>query len=264
MKFFLLIFSVLVCFQANSQNLESNFADAETNLWLSSYNKFRIADKLYWAAELHYRRIGDEQTPFVDRMAQVYNRHGLNYVFSPNFNVTVGGVLRINFSPQPKNPEFEPITIEPRIWHQYMFVSPWSRFIVYNRIRIEHRWNRSNRLNAEYTFRNRWRYMLYMKIPLNKKQMVPGAFYFSPSAELIMQTGKIVKGSFVEDLRLYGSFGYVGSPRITYSLGLMYTTGQDTQNPLLYDRRWIIRSSVYVSLDFRKESKKIPSVRVLD
>lgn len=103
-----------------------------------------------------------------------------------------------------------------------------------------------------------------MKIPLNKKQLVPGALYFSPSTELIMQTGKMVKGSFVEDLRLYGSFGYISSPRVTYSLGLMYTTGQTVQDPLLYRRRWIVRANVYISLDFRKEEKKVPSIRVLD
>ncbi len=265
MRSILLIFFVTCFSQAFSQELESNFADTETNLWLSSYNKFRIADKLYWAAELHYRRIGEEEsTLFVDRMAQIYNRHGLNYVFSPNFNVTVGGVMRLNFSPDPENPDFEPITVEPRIWHQYMFVSPWSRFIIYNRIRIEHRWNRSNRLDAEYTFRNRWRYMFYMKIPLNKKQMVPGALYFSPSVELIMQTGKPVVGSFVEDLRLYGNFGYILSPRATFSIGPMYTTGQNINDPTLYRRRWIVRLSAYISLDFRKEAKKVPSVKLLD
>lgn len=264
MKIVLIILSFFLVTQVFSQELESNFQDAETNLWLSSYNKFRIADKLYWAAELHYRRIGDGENLFVDRMAQIYNRHGLTYFVSPNFNVTVGGVMRLNFSPDPENPDFEPITVEPRIWHQYMFVSPWPRFIIYNRLRIEHRWNRSNRLESEYTFRNRWRYMFYMKIPLNKKQLVPGALYFSPSTEIIMQTGKTVKGSFAEDLRLYGSFGYISSPRVTYSLGLMYTTGQTVQDPLLYRRRWIVRANVYISLDFRKEEKKVPSIRVLD
>ncbi|MCA1761439.1 MAG: DUF2490 domain-containing protein [Cryomorphaceae bacterium] len=267
MKTFVLILvfgaSALYC---TSQNLEPSFEDTETNFWLSSYNKFRLTDKLYWAAELHYRRVSeaDESVPFVANMAQIYNRHGLNYVFSPNFNVTVGGVLRLNFSPDPESAEFEPVTVEPRIWHQYMFVSPWPRFILYNRIRIEHRWNRSNRLDADYTYRNRWRYMFYMKIPLNKKQMVPGALYFSPSVELIMQTGKTVVGSFVEDLRLYGNLGYILSPRATFSLGMMYTTGQNINDPTLYGQRWILRASAYISLDFRKEAKKVPSIKLLD
>ncbi len=247
-----------------AQNNEPVFEDLETNLWLSSYNKFRIADKLYWAAELHYRRVGTTENPFIDKMAQIYNRHGLSYVFSRNFNVTAGGVLRLNFTPEPGNEEFKPVDIEPRIWHQYIFVSPWPRFIMYNRVRIEHRWNRSNRLDAEWIYRNRWRYMFYMKIPLNNKQLTPGTFYFSPSVELIMQTGKAVVGTFVEDLRLYGNITYIASPRLSTSLGLMYTTGQDLNNPEVYGRRYILRLSTYISLDFRKEERKVPSIRTLD
>lgn len=264
MRKLILAIIILSAFNLNAQNSEPILEDFETNLWLSSYNKFRVTDKLYWAAELHYRRIGTKDNPFIDRMAQIYNRHGLNYVFSRNFNVTAGGVMRLNFTPEPGNEEFKPVDIEPRIWHQYVFVTPWPRFIMYNRVRIEHRWNRSNRLNSDWIFRNRWRYMFYMKIPLNNNQLTPGTIYFSPSMELIMQTGKPVVGSFVEDLRLYGNLTYIASPRISSSIGMMYTTGQDLNNPEVYGRRWILRISTYISLDFRKEERKVPSIRLLD
>lgn len=228
-----------------------------TNLWLSSYNKFRIGEKLYWSAEMHYRRIGSSTMPYIDRMAQIYNRHGLNYVVSPNFNFTAGGVFRLNFTPEPGNPEFDPLYIEPRIWHQYLFVLPFPRFMVYNRIRIEHRWKRGSRTTQdEFKFGNRWRYNFYMKIPINRDQLKPGTFYVSPSMEIIMQSGKNVVGSFVEDLRLYGNVGYIASPRVSSSLGLMYTTGQNLNDPTLYRRRIILRLSTYISLDFRKEEQK--------
>lgn len=266
MRKLILALLILSAFNLNAQNQEPVFEDLETNLWLSSYNKFRITDKLFWAAELHYRRIGDPgvNTPFVDRMAQIYNRHGLNYVFSPNFNFTAGGVLRLDFTPEPGNESFEPLIVEPRIWHEYLFVTPWPRFIVYNRIRIEHRWNRTSAIETEWIFRNRWRYMFFMKIPLNNQTLVPGTFYLSPSVEIIMQTGEPVKGSFVEDLRLYTNIGYIANPRFSSSLGLMYTTGQNLNDSLLYRQRWIIRFSTYISLDFRKEETKIPSIRLLD
>src|SRR5690554_5927791 len=142
MKKLFLIFFIGSCFTGNAQELEPELEPMASSLWLSSYNKFRIGEKLYWAGEMHYRRVGNTTSPFINRMAQVYNRHGLNYVFSPNFNATVGGVLRLDFTPEPGNPELEPLIIEPRIWHQYLFVLPFPRFMVYNRIRIEHRWNR--------------------------------------------------------------------------------------------------------------------------
>ncbi|GAA5029709.1 hypothetical protein GCM10011506_18240 [Marivirga lumbricoides] len=247
------------------QELESSFDDLETNLWFSSYNKFRISDKLFWAAEMHYRRIGSaENRPFIDRMAQIYNRHGINYVHSPKFNITVGGVLRLDFTPEPGNEELKPLIIEPRIWHQYLFVMPFSRFMLYHRIRIEHRWSTNHRPDSEWLFRNRWRYSIYAKIPLNNPQLVPGTVYFSPSVELILQTGKPVVGSFIEDFRLYGNFGYIVSPRVSASMGLMYTTGQKTSDPTLYRRRYILRVSTYISLDFRKKERKIPAIKLSD
>ncbi|WKV12117.1 DUF2490 domain-containing protein [Marivirga harenae] len=263
-KLFLIIF-LSSCFHINAQELEPEFEAMGTNLWLSSYNKFRIGDKLYWAGEMHYRRIGSSTTPYVDRMAQIYNRHGLNYVVSPNFNFTVGGVFRLNFTPQPSNPEYDPLYVEPRIWHQYLFVLPFPRFMLYNRIRIEHRWKRGSRTTQdEFKFGNRWRYNFYMKIPINNDQLKPGTFYVSPSMELIMQSGKNVVGSFVEDLRLYGNVGYIASPRVSSSLGLMYTTGQNLNDPTLYRRRLIVRLSTYISLDFRKEEQQIPTIKLSD
>ncbi|WP_375578492.1 DUF2490 domain-containing protein [Marivirga tractuosa] len=266
MRKFLLIILFGTCFNISAQELEPEFEDLNTNLWLSSYNKFRISDKLYWAGEMHYRRVGSTATtPFVDRMAQVYNRHGLNYVVSPNFNFTVGGVLRLNFTPQPGNSEYDPLYIEPRIWHQYLFVLPFPRFMLYNRIRIEHRWKRGAAIsNDEFKFGNRWRYNFYMKIPINGTKLKPGIFYVSPSMELIMQSGKNIVGSFVEDLRLYGNIGYIASPRVSSSLGLMYTTGQNLNDPALYKRRLILRLSTYISLDFRKEEQKIPTLKFSD
>lgn len=266
MKKLLLIILLGTCINLSAQENEPQFADMESNLWLSSYNKFRLGDKLYWAGELHYRRIGESNTtPFIDRMAQVYNRHGLNYVFSPNFNATVGGVLRLDFTPQPGNPEFEPLILEPRIWHQYLFVLPFPRFMVYNRIRIEHRWNRGRQVEAtDWQFRNRWRYNFYMKIPITSNKLTPGNFYVSPSIELIAQTGNPVVGSFIEDLRFYANLGYIASPRVSSSLGLMYTTGQSLNDPTIYRRRLILRLSTYISLDFRKEEQKIPTIKLSD
>jgi len=242
MRKFLLIVLLGTCFNISAQELEPEFEEMGSNLWVSSYNKFRIADKLYWGAEMHYRREGSQDgLIFMDKMAQIYNRHGLNYVFSPNFNFTIGGVLRLNFTPEKGNLDYEPVYIEPRIWHQYLFVLPFPRFMLYNRIRIEHRWKRGAAVEAdEFKFGNRWRYNFYMKIPINGTKLKPGTFYFSPNVEVIMQSGENVIGSFVEDLRFYGSLGYISSPRVSSSLGLTYTTGQNLNDPTLYSRRLIL------------------------
>jgi len=240
------------------------FEDLGSNLWLGSYNKFRLSEKLFWRAEFHYRRGGYDGTPYVGRMAQIYNRHAINYIVNPTFNVALGAVLRLDFTPDPENFDLEYVVPEPRIWHEYLFVMPSPRFQMFHRIRIEHRWSRTNNLDSEWIYRDRWRYKFYMTISLNKPVLGVGSIFFNPDVEIIMQSGKTVVNSPLEDLRIYPSFGYIYSPSLTYTAGLMYTMGQRLNNGSQYRQRYVIRVNAYVSLDFRKQERKVPSIRLSD
>jgi len=263
-----LYFLILIFFCSNSssfgQDPMAEFEDFGSNLWLGSYNKFRLSEKWFWRAEFHYRRGRYNDVPFVGRMSQIYNRHAINYFFSPTFNAAFGVVLRLDFTSDPENDQLEYVVGEPRIWHEYMWVIPTSRFQMFHRVRLEHRWSRGSALQPNWIFRNRWRYKYYMTIPINKPQLVPGAFFFNPDVEIIMQSGKRVVDSPLEDLRIYPSFGYIYNPNITYTMGLMYTLGQRLFDGSVYRQRWVIRANVYVNLDFRKQEKKIPSVKLSD
>lgn len=243
---------------------ESQIQSPTSSLWTGIYSNVRLGKKLFWAGEFHFRTDQFKNTPYVGRVAQIYNRHGVKYQFSKQFSSTVGGVLRLNFSPDPGNDEFENLVIEPRVWHEYVFAMPFSRFMVYHRIRIEHRWSRTNRIGSDWIFRNRFRYKFYMKIPLNKKVLAPKTLYFSPDVELIMQSGKPVVDSPFEDLRIYPIIGYIVNPRLSLSAGMMYTTGQTLEYGYNYRSRWVMRFNVYLSLDFRKFEDKIPETKYFD
>ena len=52
-------------------------------------------------------------------------------------------------------------------------------------MRIEHRWTQGFGDDDKWIFRNRWRYMLRFKIPLNNHKLQPKTFYISPEQELI-------------------------------------------------------------------------------
>lgn len=264
--FFILLVLLGMSTQAQTETSEfTGFDDPESSLWLGSYMNARITDKLFWAGELHYRRTEHNDIPYVGRIAQVYNRHGVKYVASKNFSTTFGGVLRLNFSPEPGNTEFRDIVLEPRIWHEYVFAMPFERFMVYQRLRFEHRWSKPNVQGASFVFRNRYRYKFYMKFPLNNPTLTPGTFYASPDVELIMQSGSSVPFEPMEDLRLYPHIGYIHSPRIGGSIGMMYTTGQRMDiGDFYYRQRWIFRINAYISLDFRKLEKKVPLINLND
>lgn len=250
---------------AQDRPTSSRIQAPDNAMWLGTYLNARISEKFFWAGELHFRTEGFEDTPYLGRMGQIYNRHGIKYVHSKKFSATVGGVLRLNFSPSPGNPDFNNLVLEPRLWHEYVFALPLGRAMVYHRIRIEHRWSKSNRINDEnYIFRNRWRYKFYMKIPLNSQKLEPGTFYFSPDIELIMQSGKPVVDSPFEDLRLYPIVGYVLNPRVGFSMGMMYSMGQNLDFGYNYRSRWVFRANCYLSLDFRKFEDRIPKAKLVD
>tara|TARA_B100000508_G_scaffold51853_1_gene40252 strand:- start:1994 stop:2776 length:783 start_codon:yes stop_codon:yes gene_type:complete len=258
-----LIIGCSVLVNAQDPLEESIFEKPTSELWLGGYGKFRLTEKLFWSGELHLRTSSTKETPMVGYLSKIYNRHGIKYVHSKKFSATLGGVLRLNLS-QYDGPEYQRLALEPRIWHQYIFAMPFDRFMVYHRIRIEHRWSKPNLTDAEFIYRNRYRYMIQAKIPINKKKLVPGAYYFSPYVELIMQSGKTIVGNPMEDLRIYPHVGYILNPRVAFSVGMLYTTGQTSANGQYYRRRWIPRINTYISLDFRKEKFKIPEINTYD
>lgn len=272
-RFFALVPILVICIIfsqfATAQGLDISDPDASlvneqsTLTWIGSYGTFRLSEKWFWHAELHYRREASNKYPFLGQMAQVYNRHGIKYIPTKNFSATAGGVLRLDFNPN-ADEGFESMIYEPRLWHEYIWTMPFERFRIYHRLRFEHRWSRGFQSEPDWRFRNRWRYKFLMKIPLNKPKLQPGAIYFSPDVELIMQSGRTITDNPVEDLRIFPTFAYIATPRTTYSVGLMYTSGQMEEAGFIYRERWIARFNIYINLDFRKGDQRIPGTNFYD
>ncbi|MEL6923179.1 MAG: DUF2490 domain-containing protein, partial [Bacteroidota bacterium] len=128
------------------------------------------------------------------------------------------------------------------------------------RLRIEHRWAKGFEEDSEYFFRNRWRYLFRAKVPINNPEMKPGTVYVSPEAELIMQSGKVVVNSPMEDLRLTTSVGYVVNPQLTLASGLMYSAGQSLNDGSIYHQKWTLRLHMYFCPDFRSQKSKMPKL----
>ncbi|MDO1511073.1 DUF2490 domain-containing protein [Maribacter confluentis] len=266
--------TVLVCilflFRVLAQESEkvelppySEYKDLKTKTWFNSYGNIRIGKRLFWDAQTHLRLEETKETPFVGQVAQIYNRHAIGYIHSKYFNVRLGGVLRLNFNTD-ESSEDRNLVPEWRIWHQYQFAQSLSSMMIYHRIRIEHRWTQGFAEDSEYIFRNRWRYMFRMKIPLNSHKLKPKTLYVAPEAELIMQSGKAVVASPMEDLRLTSTLGYILTPRLTVAAGAMYSQGQDLTNGGYFKHSWAMRFHVYYSPDFRKVKNKLPEIHLTD
>jgi len=245
---------------------KAKYKEPTTLLWINTYGNIRIANRFFWIAQTHFRFRESKNIPFAGQIAQLYNRHAVSYLFSKQFNVSLGGVLRVNFNPNENRVgSNEKRTVpEWRIWHQYQFAMPFPRMMIYHRLRIEHRWTKDYEENSAYFFRNRYRYMLKFKVPINKPKLGPRTFYISPETELIMQSGERVVNSPMEDLRIHASLGYIINSRLTVALGLMYSQGQDLNDGSIYGQKWTPRFHLYFSPDIRRVKNKIPEIHTTD
>ena len=263
------VFTSRVAAQSNYDESYDLFRKPTTFLWMGSYMNFRLTEKIFWAGEFHIRTTEHNNIPYVGRMSQNYNRHGVKFLFSKNLSATFGGVLRLDFTPQPGDPNYKPVIIEPRIWYEFLFAQPMNILdkdvMFYHRLRFEHRWLKSNEIGADYFFRNRYRYKFLMKIPLNTKKIDINTLYFAPDVELILQSGKSAPLSMVEDIRIFPHLGYIFNSRIGGSIGMMYAFGQTFETGNLdYRQRWIFRINAYISLDWRTFESKLPPVNFSD
>jgi hypothetical protein len=236
----------------------------ETGIWNGLYIKAKASRKIGYYGEHHYRvrnRL-DDLTSFVGRTRQIYNRAGINLFFNEYFEAVIGPTLVFNYSPQPGNEDFERVTVEPRIWHQWLFIMPpMGRFRVFHQFRFEHRWKRSNRKGAEYEYTDRYRYKFFAYIPINKKKIEEGALFFSPSAEIFLQSGRSIVYHPFEDFRTYNGFGYILNSNVTFFAGHMWTLGQKASG-FEYRTSHILRFNVLLGLDLRKTDKKIPPINL--
>ncbi|WP_281540238.1 DUF2490 domain-containing protein [Maribacter aestuarii] len=261
----LAVFSVLLARGQNGEVLpeESKFKDTKTKVWINTYGNIRISKRLFWDAQTHFRFQESASTPYVGQVAQLYNRHAIGYIYSKKVNFSLGGVLRLNFNTDESSVDRN-LVPEWRIWHQYQFAQPVYSAMIYHRIRIEHRWTQGFAENSDYIYRNRWRYMFRAKVPLNSHKLEPKTLYVSPEAELIMQSGKEVVGSAMEDLRLTATLGYILTPRLSIAVGGMYSFGQTLDNAGIYNQNFTLRFHVYFSPDFRKVRNKLPAIHLDD
>ncbi|XLS29738.1 DUF2490 domain-containing protein [Flavobacteriaceae bacterium M23B6Z8] len=242
---------------------ESVFRSPKTKVWINTYGNIRISKRLFWVAETHFRFEEDDRTRYVGQLGQIYNRHAIGYIYNKYFNFCVGGVLRLNMDTGDVSEE-ENLIPEYRIWHQYQFAVPAWSAMIYHRVRIEHRWSKGFNEEDDYIFRNRWRYMLRMKIPLNTPELQSKSLYISPESELIMQSGKAVVGSPMEDLRLTTTLGYIINPRLTVAAGFMYSFGQTLNDGNIYNQNYTVRLHLYFSPDIRNVKNKLPEIHYRD
>ncbi len=232
-----------------------------TESWNGLYLKLRLTDRWFWYQENHYRRRNSmgNRSDVIGRMSQMYNRFGMTYLFTDNFEVTFGPTLVWNFTPDPGNPEYLKTTLEPRFWHQWLLTQGVGRVKVLHQFRFEHRYKRDNLIGEDYLYTDRYRYKITAYIPLNKPRMENRTFFLAPSNEIFFETGRHIV-DILEENRVYTAIGYTYNNIMVFG-GHMWTYGP-TATPGTYRNRHIIRLNLMYTLDFR--TRRRPIIKVDD
>ena len=100
-----------------------------------------------------------------------------------------------------------------------------------NRFYLTHRFRYEQRFVDDQDFRTRYRYNLFLNVPINKKDLSPKAIYASFYNELFINGQTDIGDSRTVELfdrnRTYIGMGYVLNPKIRFQLGWM---NQKTNN----------------------------------
>ncbi|WP_299114209.1 DUF2490 domain-containing protein [uncultured Winogradskyella sp.] len=115
--------------------------------------------------------------------------------------------------------ESDDTSSESRIYQEALFNSKFGRFYLTHRFRYEQRFVENQ------DFRTRYRYNLFLNIPINKKELSPKAIYAALYNELFINGQQDIGNNQTVELfdrnRTYLGFGYVLNEKIRFQLGWM-------------------------------------------
>lgn len=248
-KSILIAFLVLGSFYSYSQGVgltvpEKKSISPSTEIWIGTYTKYRIGERLFYYGEYHLRR----RNGFSD-MGQIYLRFGLSYLVSKYFEVTAGVVNPYYWAPNPEVPNIDKVVPQFRGWQQFLFVMPFERLKLYHQIRTEQRFKRDYEKGAHFKLTHRFRYKITMYYPLTKPHLDPQTLFLSFYEEVFIQAGKSIIYDHLEDNRIFLGVGYIIDENWQLQTGYQWTFRHDN-SPFAYQSRNIFRLSAYHNIDF--------------
>ena len=177
-------------------------ANAQSGSWTNFSAKGTLNDK--WSI------FTDDQLrswQFYDHFYYYELETGVNYNVDKNFVIT-GAMGKYRTFTNTGNFK-QPVTgKEFRTWLQLVFAQQVSRLYFDHRIRIEQRW-----LTAAY--KNRFRYRLNVRVPINHKTIDDKSVYVNANEEIFLGA----KAPFFEQNRVFGGIGFRSNKHLTLQGG---------------------------------------------
>lgn len=120
--------------------------------------------------------------------------------------------------------ELDDVSQEFRSYGEYFYPHKiGERFLLSHRLRAEARWIEN------FDFRDRYRYALFVNIPLNEKSLLPKTYYVALYNELFLNGFSSANPRLYDRNRAYLGMGYVLSSKVRVQLGFMNQDTHSTQ-----------------------------------
>lgn len=217
--------------------------------WYTYFGNFRIHEK--WAIHFDGQARIDEG---LGQARQILLRPGLQYVFNPKMNLTLGYAYISSYVPA-----LDAFAPEHRIWEQFIYRHRNDRYDMTHRFRLEQRFVAAKRRNgdgvvetADWQYGNRIRYFNRTLFPLKAKLTSELPFYLAAQNEVFINfANQQINPNAFDQNRLLLAIGVVHKNRTRYEIGYM----NQFLNAFNANRRMnhILHFSVLQNLDFRRE-----------
>ena len=197
------ILLLIICFCNFSFSQKSDIGN-----WFIYFGNQKINQKWNWHNEIQYRNYN-----FIGDTNQLIFRTGIGYNLTENNNNILLGYGFITTQKYLPNSDEKVDTNEHRIYQQFITKQNFGRALLQHRYRIEERFISDD-------FKLRFRYLLGINIPVNKRTLDKNAVYFSTYNEVFINA----ESPLFDQNRLYGALGFVINKNFKVEAGYMIQT----------------------------------------
>ncbi len=198
--------------------------DPNANLWISHWGDQRFSDHWSFHTEAHIRRanMGADQQ-------QLLIRPAVNYHLNDQVMFTLGYSYYFNY-PYGAYPIAFP-NWEHHLFQQIQLGSAYGRLRITHRFRLEERFmaklvpaadDPSEGEFERYIYQNRFRYRIWLTLPIGREQLGPGVFSANLYDEVFLNFGDSQRLDYINQNRISALLGYQVSAPFSILLGYLY------------------------------------------
>ncbi|MFZ1692834.1 MAG: DUF2490 domain-containing protein [Flavobacteriales bacterium] len=255
----------LLCFLllASSQPVAAQrVTDPNANLWLSHWGDQRISDKWSFHTEGHWRRanLGKD-------WQQLLLRPAINFHLNDQVLLTQGYSYYFNYA-------YGDYPVKFQNWEHHLYQQVQISNHALGRTRLQHRFRMEERFIAKmkaseddasvgeldkYTYQSRFRYRVWLTVPIGHEKVEPGVFSAQFYDEVFVNFGDSQRLDFIQQNRISALLGYQLSKPVSILAGYLYQTIQKPGGAMgadLIELNSTVHVALVCNLDLRKPREK--------